>query len=94
MLNTPTLEEALATANDSEFGLTAGIKTQSLSRATHFRPNATAGRLMVNLPIAGMDYLVPSSGRGAPFGSHEQGQYAIELYKTVKTTYPAGGAPA
>jgi hypothetical protein len=49
---------------------------------------------MVNLPTAGMDYLVPSSGRGAPFGSHEQGQYAIELYKTVKTTYPAGGAPA
>lgn len=80
MLNTITLEEALATANDSEFGLTAGIMTQSLSRATHFRANATAGRLMVNLPKPGMDYHVPLSGRGAPsFGSHEQGQYAIEL---------------
>lgn len=88
-------EEALATANDSAFGLTAGIMTQSLARATHFRANAQAGTLMVNLPTAGTDYHVPFGGRGASsFGPREQGQYAVEFYTTVKTTYLAGGTPA
>jgi acyl-CoA reductase-like NAD-dependent aldehyde dehydrogenase len=87
-------EEALATANDTEFGLTAGIMTQSLARATHFRANARAGTLMVNLPTAGTDYHVPFGGRGASsFGPREQGQYAVEFYTTVKTTYVAGGEP-
>ena len=87
--------EALATANDSEFGLTAGIMTQSLARANHFRSNATAGTLMVNLPTAGTDYHVPFGGRGASsFGPREQGQYAVEFYTTVKTTYLAAGDPA
>ncbi|MEO0636131.1 MAG: aldehyde dehydrogenase family protein [Pseudomonadota bacterium] len=88
-------DEALAIANDSEFGLTAGIMTQSLARATHFRANAQAGTLMVNLPTAGTDYHVPFGGRGASsFGPREQGQYAVEFYTTVKTTYLAGGTPA
>lgn len=88
-------EEALATANDTEFGLTAGIMTKSLARATHFRANATAGTLMVNLPTAGTDYHVPFGGRGSSsFGPREQGQYAVEFYTSVKTTYLAGGNPA
>lgn len=87
-------DEALATANDSEFGLTAGIMTQSLARATHFRANAQAGTLMINLPTAGTDYHVPFGGRGASsFGPREQGSYAVEFYTTVKTTYMAGGIP-
>ncbi len=87
--------EALATANDTEFGLTAGIMTQSLARATHFRANATAGTLMVNLPTAGTDYHVPFGGRGSSsFGPREQGQYAVEFYTSVKTTYLSGGNPA
>ena len=88
-------DEALAIANDSDFGLTAGIMTQSLARATHFRANMRAGTLMVNLPTAGTDYHVPFGGTGASsFGPREQGQYAVEFYTTVKTTYLAGGAPA
>lgn len=87
--------EALAIANDSEFGLTAGIMTQSLARANHFRANMRAGTLMVNLPTAGTDYHVPFGGRGASsFGPREQGQYAEEFYTIVKTTYLAGGDPA
>ncbi|MCB2152063.1 MAG: aldehyde dehydrogenase family protein, partial [Rhodobacteraceae bacterium] len=52
-------DEALAIANDSDFGLTAGIMTRSLSRASHFRANMRAGCVMVNLPTAGTDYHVP-----------------------------------
>lgn len=88
-------EEALALANDSEFGLTAGIMTSSLARANHFRSNMRAGTLMVNLPTAGTDYHVPFGGRGASsFGPREQGQYAVEFYTAVKTSYVYGGAAA
>lgn len=86
--------EALETANDSVFGLTAGIMTRSLSRASHFRANVRAGCVMVNLPTAGTDYHVPFGGRGASsFGPREQGSYAAEFYTAVKTAYVAAGAP-
>ena len=87
--------DALDIANDSEFGLTAGIMTTSLARANHFRANMRAGCVMVNLPTAGTDYHVPFGGRGASsFGSREQGRYAAEFYTTVKTAYVASGEPA
>lgn len=81
-------EEALAMANDTEFGLSAGICTTSLKYANHFKRHAQAGMVMVNLPTAGVDYHVPFGGRkGSSYGSREQGKYAQEFYTTVKTTY-------
>ena len=88
-------EEALATVNDTRFGLTAGIVTSSLARATHFRRNVKTGCVMVNLPTAGTDYHVPFGGRGeSSYGPREQGQYAREFYTAVKTAYIASGNPA
>jgi len=63
ILKAGSYDEALHMANDTEFGLTAGIMTTSLARATHFRRNAKAGCVMVNLPTAGTDYHVPSRAR-------------------------------
>jgi aldehyde dehydrogenase (NAD+) len=81
-------DEALATANDTPFGLSAGIATTSLKYATHFKRNAEAGMVMVNLPTAGVDFHVPFGGRkGSSFGSREQGKYAAEFFTTVKTAY-------
>ncbi|HTT11749.1 MAG TPA: aldehyde dehydrogenase family protein [Burkholderiaceae bacterium] len=83
-------DEALAVANDTEFGLTAGICTTSLKLATHFKRNAQAGMVMVNVPTAGVDFHVPFGGRkGSSYGSREQGRYAAEFYTTVKTAYTA-----
>ena len=63
-------EEALSVANDTEFGLSSGICTTSLKHATHFRRNAEAGMVMVNLATAGVDYHVPFGGRkGSSYGS-------------------------
>ena len=87
-------EEALATVNDTHFGLTSGIITNSLARATHFRRNAKTGCVMVNLATAGTDYHVPFGGRGeSSYGPREQGQYAAEFYTTVKTSYVYSGMP-
>lgn len=81
-------EEALAVANDTSFGLSAGIATSSLRHATHFKRHAQAGMVMVNLPTAGVDYHVPFGGRKASsYGAREQGRYAVEFFTTVKTAY-------
>ena len=83
-------DEALALANDTEFGLSAGIVTTSLKYATHFKRHSQAGMVMVNVPTAGVDYHVPFGGRkGSSYGSREQGRYAAEFFTTVKTAYTA-----
>ena len=81
-------DEALALANDTEFGLSAGICTTSLKHATHFKRHAQAGMVMVNCPTAGVDPHAPFGGRkGSSYGPREQGTYAAEFYTTVKTAY-------
>jgi alpha-ketoglutaric semialdehyde dehydrogenase len=81
-------DEALAVANDTPFGLSAGIATTSLKYASHFKRNSTSGLVMVNLPTAGLDYHVPFGGRKkSSYGPREQGAYAREFFTIVKTTY-------
>ena len=87
-------DEALTTLNDTNFGLTAGIMTQNLACATHFRRNAKSGCVMVNIATAGTDYHVPFGGRGdSSYGPREQGSYAAEFYTVVKTAYISSGTP-
>ena len=81
-------EEAVSIANDTPFGLSAGICTQSLAAATRFKQRSQAGMVMVNLPTAGVDYHVPFGGaKGSSYGPREQGRYAVEFYTSVKTSY-------
>ena len=81
-------DEALATANDTKFGLSAGIVTTSLKHASHFKRDIESGLVTVNLPTAGTDYHVPFGGRKASsYGPREQGQYARDFYTIVKTAY-------
>jgi acyl-CoA reductase-like NAD-dependent aldehyde dehydrogenase len=81
-------DEALAVANDTPFGLSAGIATTSLKHASHFKRHAKSGLVMINLPTAGLDYHVPFGGRKkSSYGPREQGSYAREFYTVVKTTY-------
>jgi aldehyde dehydrogenase (NAD+) len=88
-------DEALHLVNDTHFGLTSGIVTRDLARASHFRRNARTGCVMVNLPTAGTDYHVPFGGRGSSsYGPREQGGYAVEFYTTVKTAYISSGTPS
>ncbi len=83
-------DEALAVANDTEFGLSAGVCTTSLKMAAHFKRHLQAGMVMVNAPTAGVDPHVPFGGRKASsHGPREQGRHAAEFYTVVKTTYVA-----
>jgi aldehyde dehydrogenase (NAD+) len=83
-------EDALAIANDTEFGLSAGLCTNSLKHASDFKARAQAGMVMINLPTAGVDFHVPfGGGKGSSFGSREQGRQAAEFYTSTKTSYTA-----
>ena len=83
-------DEALAVANDTPYGLSAGIVTTSLRHASHFKRHSATGLVMVNLPTAGLDYHVPFGGRKkSSYGPREQGSYAREFYTIVKTAYVA-----
>ena len=81
-------EDALDLANRGNFGLSAGIVTNSAKHARDFRKRIKAGMVMVNLPTAGVDYHVPFGGtRGSSYGPREQGFAAVEFYTQIKTVY-------
>ena len=85
-------EEALAVANSTDFGLSAGIVTTSLKHARDFQRRARAGMTMVNLATAGVDYHVPFGGsKSSSYGAREQGFAAVEFYTQTKTAYSAAG---
>lgn len=81
-------EEALHTANATEFGLAAGICTTNLRHATQFKRHAQAGIVKVNQATSGLDYHLPFGGRKASsYGPREQGRYAVDFYTVIKTAY-------
>ncbi|WP_459749538.1 aldehyde dehydrogenase family protein, partial [Pseudomonas sp. 3A(2025)] len=81
-------EHALHIANDTPFGLSAGLCTSSLKHATHFKRHVQSGMVMVNTATAGVDYHVPFGGtKASSHGPREQGRHAIDFFTTLKTAY-------
>ena len=81
-------EQALHVANDTEFGLSAGIITQDPKVWRHFKRHAQAGMVVINGSTAGMDFHAPFTGRkGSSFGPPERGHFAREFYTTAKVVY-------
>ncbi len=81
-------DEAVAIANDTPYGLSAGICTTSLKLAEDFQARSDSGMVMVNLPTAGVDPHVAFGGRKmSSFGPKEQGSTAREFFTHSKTSY-------
>lgn len=81
-------DEALHVANDTGFGLAAGICTTSLRYATQFKRHAQAGIVKVNQATSGLDYHLPFGARkSSSYGPREQGRYAVDFYTAMKTAY-------
>ncbi len=81
-------EDAMHIANDTEFGLSASIQTQDVSRVFDFINGIQAGLITVNLPSAGVEYQLPFGGsKGSSFGPKEQGPAALDFYTDWKTVY-------
>ncbi len=85
-------EESLQVANDTEYGLSSGICTTSLAKASDFKRRSQAGMVMVNAPTAGVDPHASFGGRkGSSYGAREQGTAAREFYTQHKTSYTNAG---
>ena len=79
-----TEEEAIAIANDSDYGLVGGVWTQNLSRALRVAGRIEAGQVFINEYFAG--------GVETPFGGFKQsgigretGRAALNHYGQIKT---------
>jgi acyl-CoA reductase-like NAD-dependent aldehyde dehydrogenase len=85
------LDEAIAIANDTPYGLSAGIYTASHAAMTAFRRRSTAGMLMINLQTVGTDYHVPFGGNGeSGYGVREMGPEVASFFTRSRTIYTAG----
>lgn len=77
-------EDALAQANDSEYGLAAGIFTRSLSRAHRLANSLEAGQVQINrYPAGGVD--TPFGGFKSSGLGREKGIEALRYYTQLKT---------
>jgi aldehyde dehydrogenase (NAD+) len=84
------IDQAIQVANDTDFGLSAGIFTNSLKYVRQFRNQIDAGMAMINLPTVGTDYHVPFGGtRASSQGIKELGSAAREFYTATVTVYTA-----
>jgi acyl-CoA reductase-like NAD-dependent aldehyde dehydrogenase len=82
------LEEAVAVANASPYGLTAAVWTASVHRAQEFVRRIVAGGVQVNGPTYGFEPHVPFGGlRDSGTGWREPGTEALDVYSDWKTVY-------
>lgn len=79
------IQEALALANDTEYGLTAAIHTRSVDRAMWFAQRVRAGVANINLGTFGSEAHMPFGGFGASGnGTREPGVEALDVYSELK----------
>lgn len=85
------LNEAISLANDTPYGLSAGIYTASHAAITSFKRRSTAGMLMINLQTVGTDHHVPFGGNGeSGYGVREMGPEVANFFTRSRTVYTAG----
>ncbi len=88
-----TLEDALALANGTKYGLSVSLFTRDINAALAYIPAIECGMVRVNGDTTGVDPHAPFGGmRGSSSHSREQGPAAIEFFTETKTVQinPAG----
>ncbi|ABH00824.1 aldehyde dehydrogenase (plasmid) [Rhodococcus jostii RHA1] len=81
------LDDAIRIANDSEYGLAAGIFTNDVDQAVKIAPHLTAGAVSIN--NFGANFLEPFGGFGASGIGREGGIEGIESFlETMQIQFP------
>ena len=78
------LDEIIAQANDTEYGLSANIWTQDISRAHKLAFAIRAGHVKINAPII-MDPYLPFGGFKQSGIGREAGYEGIEAFTELKS---------
>lgn len=80
------IEEAVITANNVRYGLTASIHTNKLNQALSIADRLETGMVKINAPTAGVDFHAPFGGlKKSSYGAREQGTAALDFYSFTRT---------
>lgn len=87
-------DEAFSLANEGEFGLSAAVFSQDVTRVLNAVQHLDVGVLHINSESAGADPHVPFGGaKKSGLGPKEQGGAAREFFTHTTTVYLKGGTP-
>jgi len=81
-----TMDEAIALANDTDYGLAASVWTRNIDKALTVTRRVRAGRFWVNTTLAGGPEL-PLGGFKQSGWGREAGMYGVEEYTQVKSVH-------
>jgi acyl-CoA reductase-like NAD-dependent aldehyde dehydrogenase len=88
-----TEDDAVAIANDSRFGLGAGVWTRDMGRAIRMAERVQSGTVWVNTYRAG-SFMSPFGGFKDSGLGRENGQEAVDAYLQTKSVWLNVGAPS
>ena len=80
-------EEAVSIANDSEYGLAAGVWTNDINKAIRASREIRAGTVYINNYEEGVDSTIPLGGYKQSGIGRDNGSQALENYLQVKSTW-------
>ena len=86
-MNFSTYEEAINIANDSQFGLAAGVWTKDINKAIRASREIKAGTVYINNYEEGVDSTVPLGGYKQSGIGRDNGYQALENYIQTKSTW-------
>jgi aldehyde dehydrogenase (NAD+) len=86
------IDRAVELANDTAYGLTAGIVTSDVSVARRFWLGVRAGTVKVNAPMTGTPFHVPFEGHAHSGAGHSEGGLdSLDFFTRSKTVYLRAG---
>lgn len=81
-------EEALAVANDSDYGLSSSVFTNDANLVHRFVDEIETGMTHINSPTTGGEAHVPFGGiKHTGLGAREQGSTSLDFYTELKVVY-------
>ena len=79
-----TIDEAIALANDSEYGLAAGVHTTNINTGLHVANNIKSGSVWVNT-YSDLHPMVPFGGFKSSGIGREMGEESFKEYTEVRS---------
>jgi aldehyde dehydrogenase (NAD+) len=88
ILRVKDFDEAMQTANDSDYGLSSSIFTSDAAMIFRFAQEIETGMTHINSPTTGGEAHIPFGGvKGSGIGEREQGSTALDFYTELKVVY-------
>ena len=82
-----TFEQAISIANDSQYGLAAGVWTKDINKAIKASRQIRVGTVYINNYEEGMDSTIPLGGYKQSGIGRDSGYQALDNYLQVKSTW-------